>query len=235
MNASKVEIDEVENKEISLKGFKCKNDGKINCEWPLSEIPYCAFLIVNGPCGSGKTNLILNLLTRRKKMYYKQFDKIYIFSPSLGTVSRNIHLPDDQIFPDLDFDELNAIIEKERNAEGKRILLVFDDVIASINKNQKEFLKLCYNRRHINATIILVSQVYNKIPLEIRKVCSALFFFTNTNKKEIQSVYDDLILVERPIFDAIIKHCFQGPHDFLFYIVDSQQFFHNFNQLIIHQ
>ena len=71
-------------------------------------------------------------------------------------------------------------------------------------------MKLLYNRRHQagGISIILATQVWNKLPLSLRKVASHLVLFNSDNKKELSSIYDDFIRVERPIYDEIIKFVF---------------------------
>ena len=228
-----MEIKEVKNNQINIDAFKFANDAFVpKLEYPLNLVPFNHFFLIVGRPNSGKTNLILNMLTRKRKCYYKKFNKIYIFSASMKTQTRKFALPDDQMFSNLDFAELESIVSKEQE-ENNKILFVFDDVISSISKNQSEFLKLVYNRRHIGggASIWLVSQVYNKIPLEIRKVCDALFFFEKKKKKEIESIYNDIVLVSKDKWEKIIQYCFQNDHDLLFYIVNQQLFFRNFNLL----
>jgi hypothetical protein len=55
---------------------------------------------------SGKTNLAMTLIKRRKKFYNKQFHKIYIFSPSIHTIKENLNIPADQIIEGLDLDKI---------------------------------------------------------------------------------------------------------------------------------
>ena len=65
---------------------------KFNCDEVDKSIPdplpqnLNHFMLIVGKPGSSKTTLLLNLICKRGKMYNKKFDRIYLFSPSLGTL-----------------------------------------------------------------------------------------------------------------------------------------------------
>ena len=82
-----------------------------------------------------------------------------------------------------------------------------------------------------SCSIILISQVYNRIPLEIRKVFQTLIVFSTGNKREIDSIYEDVSQLKRDEFDQLLKHCFQNAHDFILIDVTNNEYFHNFNRL----
>ena len=44
------------------------------------------FLLIVGKPGSSKTTLLLNMICKRGKMYNKKYDRVYLFSPSLGSI-----------------------------------------------------------------------------------------------------------------------------------------------------
>ena len=62
---------------------------------------------------SGKTNLWLNFIKKRKCFYHKQFHKIYIFSNSLHTIKEKINLPKQQLIHGFDLERLSEIISEE--------------------------------------------------------------------------------------------------------------------------
>ena len=220
----------IKNDEIKIEEIKMNTDGIIkNLEKPLQSYGFF-YMIIGGP-GSGKTNLIINMICSKNKMYYKKFDTVHFWSPSRHTIGKKIKLADDRFHDILDFDELELLIQglpKESNT-----LFIFDDCISSIKKNCDIFLKLIYNRRHLHISIILVSQVYNKIPCEIRKACSALMFFRNNNKKEIDTVFDDFASQSRDDFKFICHTVFKRPHDFLMIDTVHDSYYRNFDKMII--
>ena len=100
-------------------------------------------------------------------------------------------------------------------------------------KNCDPFLRLIYNRRHAKISIILVSQVYNKIPIEIRKASSAIFFFRNNNKKEIDTIYDEFASQSRDEFKFICNSVFKKQHDFLLIDTVHDKYYSNFDEMVI--
>jgi hypothetical protein len=103
-------------------------------------------------------------------------------------------------------------------------------------KSPDYLLKLIYNRRHLagGISIIITSQVYNKIALPIRKASNTLVLFSTGNKKEIASVYQDFMNIPEKDYNAIVSYCFRhGSHDFMVYQTSTGKFFHNFNELNI--
>ena len=70
-------------------------------------------------------------------MYNKKFDRIYLFSPSLGTIDDCPfeELPQQQRFEELSHDLLEEVLEDIR-ASGEQVLFIMDDVV---NDMKKEF------------------------------------------------------------------------------------------------
>ena len=70
----------------------CLSKFKFNCDEIDPSVPQPLpqnlnhFMLIVGKPGSSKTTLLLNLICKRGKMYNKKFDKVYLFSPSLGTI-----------------------------------------------------------------------------------------------------------------------------------------------------
>ena len=225
-------ISEIKNNKLKIEAIKMKNDEIIkNVEDPLPN-NYGFFLCIVGKPNSGKTTFLLNLINKQSKnTYYKKFDRIYIFSNSLKTITTKIKLPEDRLFDGIG--ELEDLIESLRDGE-ERVLLIIDDCITDI-KNHDYILKMIYNRRHIcgSLSICLTSQNFNKIPLAIRKASTDLVLFSTGNKKEIQAVFEDFINMEKKDFDKIISYCFKGSHDFMFLKTEDNSFYHNFNPLIL--
>jgi GTPase SAR1 family protein len=227
-------IKEVKNSIYKIDAIKMKNDCQIkNISDPLPS-QYCFFLVVVGRPNSGKTTFILNMINKpSKRTYYKKFDKVYIFSKSLSTITDKIKISDDQLYNGID--ELEPVIESLKDKDDK-VLLILDDVITDI-KDGVEFdyiQRLIFNRRHIGGgiSIILTSQVYNKLKAALRKCASDIILFQTGNKREIQSIYDDFINIDKSDYLDIIKHCFKTNHDFVFIKTNDNNFYHNFNRLV---
>lgn len=196
-------------------------------------------LIVGGP-GSGKTNLLLNLISNRSKknrFYYKMFHDVWIFSPSFHTVKKKIGIDEDHIIPFFDMGTLQAIIDSI--PDDQNTLIIFDDMVADLKTNLKPMLKIVYNRRHIGAglSVIITSQKYNKIPKEIRCGASSVFMFNNS-KTELNALYEELSNLDRWLFDKIATIALKNKHDFLYIKSDEpddMRYHHNFNKICIEE
>ena len=123
-------IQEIPNDKLHISPIKMANDGIIpNVESPLPN-NYGFFMMIVGKPNSGKSTLWLNLITNKEKHnYYKKFDKIYIFSNSLKTITRKIHLPDDRLFDGIS--ELEELIESIKGSDDK-VLLIIDDCVTDL-------------------------------------------------------------------------------------------------------
>lgn len=243
MDKKKINISEIEpENKIVLSKFNFSCDEKdTSIPKPLPQM-LNFFLLICGRPGSGKTSLILNLVAKRGKLYNKKFDRIFVFSPSLMTMKNNPFedLPDEQTFTSLDYGELEATLEEIKDS-GEKILFIFDDVVNDMKKMEIQTIlsKMLMNRRHLagaggSCSFIITTQVYNKIPAPIRKTASHIIIYHTKNKKELDTIYDELILVPIKDFYEILKYCFDKKHNFLYIDVNKQydKMFHKcFNQL----
>ena len=222
--------------EISKFQFTCDDIDKSIPE-PLPQKGHF-FLIVGQP-RSGKTNLILNLLCKKNRFYNCKYDRVFLFSPSTSTFASDYFqgLPDDQKYTSLD--QLDQVIGRVRGTK-ESILILIDDLVASIKKNDESMMRLIFNRRHLTGgpgdSVILTTQVYNKLPLELRKNASHVVLFNTTNKKEIKSMSEELANVPSETFENILRHCFAEKYSFLYMDVNApakDQFYRKWNKLRI--
>ena len=96
---------------ISKFNFSCDDEDDTIPE-PLPKKSFS--LLIIGKPGSGKTNLLLNLITKKGKCFNRKFDKIYLFSPSLGTIKDDDPfelLPDEQKFDSPTIENLDKILK----------------------------------------------------------------------------------------------------------------------------
>jgi hypothetical protein len=230
-----MQIEEIKNNMYKVEPIKMKNDGLIkHVHAPLAD-NYGFFTILCGRPNAGKTSLLLNMLIKKSKnTYYKKFDEVYIFSNSLDTITEKIKLDPSRMFNGIS--ELEAVIENVRvSKDKKRILFVLDDCVNDIKSSDDYMLKLIYNRRHISGSIsiIITTQVYNKIALTIRKCANDIFLFSTSNKKELNSLFQDFINIPEKDFYKICRYCFaKDNHQFIVIRTSDNTFYHNFNQIL---
>tara|TARA_R100001086_G_scaffold243116_1_gene171611 strand:+ start:10618 stop:11388 length:771 start_codon:yes stop_codon:yes gene_type:complete len=201
------------------------------------------FMLICGRPGSGKTTLILNLIAKRGKMYNKKFDKVFVFSPSLMTLKNNPFedLPEEQTATELTEELLESSLELIRDT-GEKCLFILDDVVNDIKRTssiQNTLSRMLMNRRHLagaggSCSFIITTQVYNKIPAPIRKTASHIIIFHTKNKTELNTIFDELIIIPQKDFYEILKYCFDKKNNFLFIDTNkgyNNMFHKNFNRL----
>tara|TARA_R110000744_G_scaffold365229_1_gene474017 strand:- start:1834 stop:2583 length:750 start_codon:yes stop_codon:yes gene_type:complete len=239
MNIRESECDE--KIKISKFNFSC-DDVDESIPKPLPQI-LNFFMLVCGRPGSGKTSLILNLVCKRGKMFNKKFDKVFVFSPSLMTMKDEPfgELPEEQVHTDLTIENFQSAIDSIADS-GEKILFILDDVVNDMKKTmaiQTLLSKALMNRRHLagaggSTSFIITTQVYNKIPAPIRKTASHIILYHTRNKKEIETIYDELIVLPKNDFYEILKYCFDKRHNFIYIDINKSydKMFHKcFNQL----
>lgn len=79
----------------------------------------------------------------------------------------------------------------------------------------------------------MCSQLYERVPLKVRKMVNDIFVMYRPSKKEIQMVCDELLEFKEDVAQQIYKIAFTKPYDWLFVDVPSQQIYANYNQLVI--
>ena len=240
-------IEEEENNEINISkyNFSCDDEDDTIPD-PLPKKSFS--LLITGRPGSGKTNLLLNLITKRGKCFNRKFDKVFIVSPSLSTIKDDDPfelIPDDQKFETASLENIEGILSSIKDS-GLKVLIILDDVIAEVRGKgnaavENLIQKIFFNRRHLcgaggSASIIATSQTYNKIDPKLRKAASHFMFYENRNKKEIESVYDEIILIPMKEYMDVFKYVYDKKYNFMY--IDTTKgmddmIYKNFNKLTI--
>ena len=230
---------------VSGQKFSC-DDVDDTIPPPLPQKGGFAMLIIGKP-GMGKTSLILSLCCKSGKAFNRKFDKVFLWSPSLVTMEDDPFelIPDDQKFEKSTLENIQEVLSTVKDS-GEKVLFIFDDVIADVRgkgKGQIENLlqKIFFNRRHLagaggSVSIIATSQTYNKIDPKLRKTASQLVFYENKQKKEVESVYDEMILIPKKEFIDVLRYVYDKKHNFMYIdtsLPENKMIHKNFNQLII--
>tara|TARA_R100000655_G_scaffold32115_1_gene63904 strand:- start:1565 stop:2341 length:777 start_codon:yes stop_codon:yes gene_type:complete len=230
---------------ISKFKFTC-DDADSSIPQPLPQQGGFAMLIVGKP-RSGKTNLLLNLTTKSHKNFNRKFDRVFLISPSVNTMENDPFelLPDDQKFEVATESNINSILDTIRDT-GDKVLLILDDCISDIRGKGKSDIenllhRIFFNRRHLagkggNLSIIATSQTYNKIDPKLRKTCSHLILFENKNKKELDSIYDEVILIPKKEFFDVLRYIYDRKFRFMYIdttLPDYKMIHKDFNRLVV--
>ena len=222
--------------------FKIKDD---YCEAPhpnLLRLPFS--LLEVAPKGSGKTVLLHNLIV----WYYRMFDTIFIWSPTVNMdvkwrkLIEELNIPEENLFIDYNDAEVEMLMEKIKhrnegkdNKEKLRVLFVFDDIIDKLPKNVKECAlnKLAFNHRHYNISHIIVSQSFKKLDCNIRSNTTGIILFNSDNSAERRKIVEELCgNLGTDLFYKHYKDCVKEKFSFMFINYDSRKVFHKFSKEI---
>jgi len=202
------------------------------------------FIMIAGKPGSSKTTLLLNMVCKRGKLYNKKYDRVYLWSPSLGTIDDCPFndLPDDQVHEELTEENLEGVLGDIRDT-GEKVLFIIDDCVNDMKKEarlEKLLAKVLMNRRHICGgggalSVWITTQVYNKVPMPVRKCASHLILYETKNRKELDSMFDEVIVgLTKPEWYQLLKYVWDKKFNFLYLDTGNtfnKMYHKNFNQL----
>jgi len=180
---------------------------------------------VIGTTGSGKTNIICNILNN-SLMLKNYFDKIYLFclSPA-DTLKANCDLTD--IYMDDDPERIVAILEEQDNTikekgfeKADHVLIILDDIVQSNTFLKHEILnKIAFSGTWSKVSTIITSQSYVQIPRRIRLNAHAVLLFHGLTETELDRFCDEHAspYLNKRAFRDMIKYALNEPYSFLFY------------------
>ena len=169
-----------------------------NPNWPeIPDYPY-RILIVGGS-GSGKTNALINLINHEPDI-----DKIYLYAKDPYEAKYQFlinkrkstglkHFNDSKAFIEYsnDMDDIYKNIEEYNPNKKRKILIVFDDMIADMLSNKKLnpiLTELIIRGRKLNTYLVFIIQSYFAVPKNIRLNSTHSFVMKIPNKRELQQI-----------------------------------------------
>lgn len=147
-------------------------------------------------------------------------------------------LPEDQLYDELTFDNLNQVLERIRQDadEGFNSCIIFDDMTAYLKNKEtlKLFKELIFNRRHLRTSLYFCVQTWFSVPKDLRRLWSNIFIF-KTTKEELNNIWNEVIELPIDLIDQIRKIVYDKPFKYLFINVDTQRLFDGWNEIIINE
>ena len=211
---------------INFDHYTNENNIEYNSKWPhIPDHPYR--VLIAGGSGSGKTNALLNLINN-----HPDIDKIYLYAKNLYETKYQYlikklekvgldHFKDHKAFMEYsnDMEDVYKNIENYNPGKKRKILIVFDDMIADMINNKKlnpVVTELFIRGRKLNITIVFITQLYFKVPKDVRLNSTHFFIMKIPNTGELQQIAlnhsSDIDFID---FIKIYKKCTAEPYSFL--------------------
>ena len=194
-----------------------------NPNWPeIPDHPYRILII--GGSGSGKTNALLNLIN-----HVLNIDNIYLYSKihtKQNFYSKNMKMLEQSILMIqkllLSIQTIWMIKDYDPNKKRK-ILIVFDDMIADMLSNKKLnpiVTELFIRGRKLNISLVFITQSYFAVPKNIRLNSTHYFVMKIPNKRELQQIaFNHSSDIDFQDFMNLYKKSTAEPYSFL--VIDT--------------
>ena len=189
-------------------------------DWPFR-------MLTIGSSGSGKTNTLLHLINDlhpidKTYLYAKEIREpkyeYYLINKREQAGIKNLNDPHAFIEYSDDMNDVLDDINNYNKNRDKKVLIVFDDMIADIeyNKNFKRIIKeLFYRARKINVSIVFITQSYFRA-LKDARLNSAHYIIMKINEKELQRIAEEKsgYLDYKDIL-KMYNYCTEEPYSFM--------------------
>ena len=199
-----------------------KNENKDNT-WPFR-------MLIIGPSGSSKTNSLLHLIQNLNKT--TPVDKIYLYAKDLTEPKYEFfinnrknagikHFNDSAAFIEYsnDMDDVFTNIDDYNKKRKRKVLIVFDDMIADImsSKKFKAIIKELFIRcRKLNIFIVFITQSYFRTPKDARLNSTHYIVMKIGNKKELKSIAEEKSgHLDYKDFLKMYNYCTKEPYSFM--------------------
>lgn len=249
-----MKIKEIENKNLQIQKVNMECDKRIKDKKGKSISPPLMntshFMLISGASGSGKTNLLVNLLKSKnstkdgkyKLSYRNMFNKVIFVSPSAATIKKSplAKIADNQKFEELNYEVFDLLEEIGEDAveEDKHNLLILDDVSSQLRskENEKILNQTIKNRRHKNLSVWIITHKVTDAAPSLRSNANMIVLFRPKTNKEKTAIQEEYMLLPKKEAEEIFDAAFKTRFDFL--LIDASlregadfKFYRNFNEL----
>jgi len=167
-----------------------------------------------GGTGAGKTNALLEFLSRKNEAFYE----IIIFTgstsdePLYNLLKQKI--PDTQVFNDIN--ELPSLSDFDNDSKNQEKLIIFDDFINLPKKDFKKLNEYLTGGRKFGFTCFCMGQEYVSIPKTITRNCHYFIMFRLNDNVSINNIIKNHNIenVDKDLFKDMYLQATEIPRDF---------------------
>ena len=209
--------------------------------------PACRLLLI-GSSNCGKTNTVLNLLTRfwiYPNTKQSIFDDIIIMTPTalsdpkLRILAEHPDLREKVYLTDkLEIELIDQLLARkpedfEEGALPNTLVFIDDFTADKRNSMHPSVINLFFRGRHANISVIINSQYYFNVPPSVRTNASGIMIFRLKRNAELALIRNELSTpkIHDELFDEILHRAQEGENwNFLFIDMTTQKFYRNFSK-----
>ena len=116
-------------------------------------------------------------------------------------------------------DDVYWNIDDYNPSRKRKILIVFDDMIAEIMSNKKFqaiFKELLIRCRKLNISLVFITQSYSSVPKDVRLNSTHYLIMKINNRKELQNIaINHSADIDYKDFRNVYRKCTKEPYNFL--------------------
>ena len=174
---------------------------------------------------------MLNLINEQKDI-----DKIYLYAKDLSESKYEYliknrenagikHVNDSNAFIEYSntMDDVYENVDNYNPSKKRKILIIFDDMIADIMTNKKfqSIIKELFIRcRKVNVSLVFITQPYFSVPKDVRLNSKHYFILKINNKRELENIaINHSADIDYQDFMKIYRECTKEPFNFL--VIDT--------------
>ena len=210
---------------LNLDNIVSNKKKKKDNNWPFR-------MLIIGPSDSGKTNVLLHLINNLHPI-----DEIYLYPKDIHEPKyeylinkreqagiKNVNNPHAFIEYSDDMNDVLDDINTYNKNRDKKVLMVFDDMIADIeyNKSFKRIIKELFYREHkINVSIVFITQSYFRALKDARFNSTHYILMKIGNKKELKRIAEEKSdHLDYKDFLKMYNYCTKEPYSFM--LIDTR-------------